>query len=87
MSLRRVPEQDPPYNRRRAGRVLSDPPKWYSGALHLHTIHSDGVLTPAALADAARDAGYDFIAITDHNNTTTRAIRFPPRRCTSSARK
>jgi hypothetical protein len=52
------------------GPVVSDLPKWYSGALHLHTIHSDGVLTPAALADTARDAGYDFIAITDHNNTT-----------------
>ena len=53
-------------------RVLSDPPqkRWYSGALHLHTKHSDGALTPAALADAARHAGYDFIAITDHNNTT-----------------
>jgi hypothetical protein len=48
----------------------SDKPKWYSGALHLHTRHSDGTLTPTALADAARDAGYDFIAITDHNNTT-----------------
>lgn len=44
--------------------------EWYSGALHLHTKHSDGALTPAALADAARSAGYDFIAITDHNNTT-----------------
>jgi PHP domain len=51
-------------------RDRSDQPKWYSGALHLHTRHSDGTLTPAALADAARDAGYDFIAITDHNNTT-----------------
>jgi hypothetical protein len=38
--------------------------------LHLHTLHSDGALTPAALADAARQAGFDFIAITDHNNTT-----------------
>lgn len=45
-------------------------PRWYSGALHLHTRHSDGALTPAALAEAARNAGYDFIAITDHNNTT-----------------
>ncbi len=53
-----------------AGRDQSDRPTWYSGALHLHTRHSDGTLTPAALADAARDAGYDFIAITDHNNTT-----------------
>jgi hypothetical protein len=59
------------------GRVFSDPPKWYSGALHLHTIHSDGVLTPTALADAARDAGYDFIAIADHNNTTHTRDPFP----------
>ena len=55
---------------RPVGRVLSDTPRWYAGALHLHTIHSDGALTPAMLSDAARDAGYDFIAITDHNNTT-----------------
>ncbi len=56
-----------------AGRVLSEPPKkpkWYSGSLHLHTTHSDGALSPAALADAAKNAGFDFIAITDHNNTT-----------------
>jgi hypothetical protein len=53
-----------------AGRDQPDRPKWYSGALHLHTRHSDGTLSPAALADAARGAGYDFIAITDHNNTT-----------------
>jgi hypothetical protein len=52
------------------GRVLSDPPKWYSGALHLHTNHSDGALTPAAIADTARAAGLDFIVVTDHNNTT-----------------
>ena len=44
--------------------------QWYSGALHLHTKHSDGALTPGALADAVRAAGYDFLAITDHNNTT-----------------
>jgi hypothetical protein len=53
-----------------ASKRQSDEPRWYSGALHLHTTHSDGTLTPAALADAARHAGYDFIAITDHNNTT-----------------
>ena len=44
--------------------------RWYSGALHLHTTHSDGALTPAALAATAREAGIDFIAVTDHNNTT-----------------
>jgi hypothetical protein len=26
--------------------------RWYSGALHLHTLHSDGSIGPAALADA-----------------------------------
>lgn len=45
-------------------------PRWYGGALHLHTTHSDGTLRPAAVADAARAAGLDFFAITDHNNTT-----------------
>jgi hypothetical protein len=44
--------------------------RWYSGALHLHTKHSDGALSPAAVAETARRAGLDFIAVTDHNNTT-----------------
>jgi len=47
-------------------------PRWYSGGLHLHTLHSDGTIDPNALAASARDAGLDFIAITDHNNTTHR---------------
>jgi hypothetical protein len=42
---------------------------WYSGGLHLHTVHSDGTLTARELARAARAAGLEFIAITDHNNT------------------
>ena len=53
-------------------------PRWYSGGLHLHTTHSDGSLGPAALADAARNAGFDFIAITDHNNTTHTRESLPP---------
>jgi hypothetical protein len=44
-------------------------PAWYSGGLHLHTVHSDGTLTARDLARAARAAGLEFIAITDHNNT------------------
>lgn len=47
-------------------------PRWFSGALHVHTTHSDGRVAPNAVADAARQAGVDFIAITDHNNTTHR---------------
>lgn len=45
-------------------------PAWYSGALHLHTVHSDGRHTVAEVCRRAREAGLDFVAITDHNNTT-----------------
>ena len=43
--------------------------RWYAGGLHAHTLHSDGKLTAQELAAAARQAGLDFLAITDHNNT------------------
>jgi PHP-associated len=42
-------------------------PGWYRGDLHLHTVHSDGQRTPEELAKAAREAGLDFFASTDHN--------------------
>jgi hypothetical protein len=45
-------------------------PAWFSGALHLHTRHSDGELTTAEVCRRAREAGHDFVVITDHNNTT-----------------
>ena len=48
---------------------------WYAGALHAHTNHSDGALTPAQLADKARAEGLDFLAITDHNNTSHQLAR------------
>jgi predicted metal-dependent phosphoesterase TrpH len=38
--------------------------------LHLHTTASDGLLSPAALVDAARAAGLRTIAITDHDTTS-----------------
>jgi PHP domain-containing protein len=44
-------------------------PAWYSGGLHLHTVHSDGTVTARELARLAKAAGLEFIAITDHNNT------------------
>jgi len=52
--------------------ALDVSPRWFAGALHLHTNHSDGTIGPNAVAAAARDAGLAFIAITDHNNTTHR---------------
>ena len=40
---------------------------WGRADLHLHTTASDGWPTPAQLVDAARRAGLDVIAITDHD--------------------
>jgi len=43
---------------------------WYKGNLHTHTTQSDADLSPAAMADVYRQAGYDFLCITDHNRVT-----------------
>jgi PHP domain-containing protein len=51
--------------------------RWYSGGLHIHTVHSDGALTVAEVSAKARAAGLDFIAITDHNNTTHQTEAVP----------
>ncbi len=45
-------------------------PGWYRGDLHTHTHHSDGgERSVAELIEAARDAGLDFLFLTDHNTT------------------
>ena len=36
--------------------------------LHTHTNHSDGVYSPAELVKKAKDAGLNYLAITDHDN-------------------
>lgn len=52
---------------------------WLRGDFHMHTAHSDGSCDiggprlpcpVSSTADAARDAGLDFVAITDHNTIT-----------------
>ncbi len=43
---------------------------WYRGDLHTHTHHSDaGRRSVAALVRMAREAGLDFVFLTDHNTT------------------
>ncbi len=37
------------------------------GALHVHTTHSDGAGSVGHVAAAARQAGLDFVVVTDHN--------------------
>ena len=39
------------------------------GDLHMHTTASDGANTIAEMAAAARDKGYEYIAITDHSQS------------------
>jgi hypothetical protein len=45
-------------------------PRWFAGDLHMHTVHSDGDWTVQGLASAAREAGLDFIFVTDHNTSS-----------------
>ena len=42
------------------------PGRFYRGNLHAHSDNSDGMLPPEELADLYREAGYDFLAVTDH---------------------
>lgn len=42
------------------------PGRFWRGNLHTHSNRSDGFLSPAETAQVYRDAGYDFVAITDH---------------------
>jgi hypothetical protein len=43
---------------------------WFRGNLHCHSRRSDGDSEPAAVARFYRQAGYGFVAITDHNQVT-----------------
>lgn len=39
----------------------------YPGAIHIHTVYSDGSGTVEEIAQAAKDAGLSFIVLSDHN--------------------
>jgi predicted metal-dependent phosphoesterase TrpH len=41
--------------------------KWYKGNLHTHTTISDGTKTPEEIVELYKEAGYDFLSITDHS--------------------
>jgi hypothetical protein len=44
--------------------------RWFKGNLHTHTNNSDGDSPPGAVVRWYRDAGYDFLALTDHDMVT-----------------
>lgn len=50
---------------------------WYKGDLHCHTFHSDARGRPELLHAAARQAGLDFLAVSDHNTVTQRRYFHP----------
>ncbi len=45
---------------------FNKPGDFYRGNLHTHSTLSDGKLSPEEVCRAYQDAGYDFIALTDH---------------------
>ncbi|MFF0344106.1 CehA/McbA family metallohydrolase [Kribbella sp. NPDC004875] len=46
--------------------IFDLPGRFRRGNLHTHSNLSDGYLSPAETADVYREAGYDFVSITDH---------------------
>jgi hypothetical protein len=57
-------------------RPAADGPRWYRGNTHAHTLWSDGDDFPESVARRYRDAGYDFLAITDHNTVAADGQRW-----------
>nr|MDT0659020.1 CehA/McbA family metallohydrolase [Micromonospora sp. DSM 115978] len=49
--------RDLPFNR---------PGRFWRGNLHTHSDRSDGALSPAQIVRLYQEAGYDFVAVTDH---------------------
>jgi predicted metal-dependent phosphoesterase TrpH len=47
------------------------PGNWYRANLHAHTTKSDGNLSPEKCVEFYRNAGYQVLAITDHDHVTS----------------
>ncbi len=52
------------------GKSAGEISRWWSGDMHMHTVHSDGNWTIAELISSASARGLDFICITDHNTAS-----------------
>jgi len=62
-----------------AERFWQAPGNWYKGNLHTHTTNSDGDLAPEVMIARYQEAGYDFLALSDHNRLTrAKAISAKP---------
>jgi hypothetical protein len=54
---------------------FSRPGRWYRGVFHCHTTNSDGAEPVESAVTWYADHGYDFVAITDHNQLTRAPAR------------
>lgn len=50
------------------------PPRWVRGALHVHSFLSDGSASPWVMMETYRAAGYDFVALTDHDTIPSHKV-------------
>ncbi len=57
------------------------------GDLHMHTVETDGKDEIRAMAEAARDAGLEYIAITDHSQSLAMANGLDERRALAHAER
>jgi hypothetical protein len=48
-----------------------EPPRWFKGNTHTHTLNSDGDSTPDDVVGWYRQHGYHFLVLTDHNFLTS----------------
>jgi hypothetical protein len=46
--------------------AFASPGRFFKGNIHTHSNRSDGALSPGAVCEAYREAGYDFLSLTDH---------------------
>ncbi len=53
---------------------LNRPGRFWRGNTYAHSSLSDGTMSPESLCRPYRDAGYDFLALTDHRERGTRAF-------------
>jgi hypothetical protein len=50
-----------------ASAPAGEPPRWFKGNTHTHSLWSDGDDYPEMIADWYKRAGYHFLALSDHN--------------------
>ena len=56
--------------------LLNSNAPFYKENIHMHTTHSDGSETEEVMVQKYRDAGYDFVAISDHRRSQKRELLF-----------